>query len=208
MKTQNTAHITDAQRLIGAKSRFGHSIPVYDDGFGPLYIHRDSMGISGIVRAQTWEDAYSICEDEFFPEASETVEELRAEYNKRRECVKIIRTLAGVERPIELSDYPRVERPAHDGRANWDFVRWETRETPCEDENRWTENELFCEAYGFRPNGANARDTHKHGIYAKDLNGDALDLLTPDLLARLEITLEIENEDGSAIASAAGREGS
>ena len=70
MKTTNSL-ITDEQSLLSAKSRFGHAIPVYDDGFGPLWIHRDSMGISGIVRAQTWEDAYSICEDEFFPDADE-----------------------------------------------------------------------------------------------------------------------------------------
>jgi hypothetical protein len=31
-------------------------------------------------------------------------------------------------------------------------------------------------------------------IYAKDLNGDSLELLTPELLERLEITLQIENE--------------
>jgi hypothetical protein len=68
MKT-TAALINDSQRLVSAKTRFGHSIPVYDDGFGGLFIHRDSMGISGIVRAQSWEDAYSICEDEFFPAA-------------------------------------------------------------------------------------------------------------------------------------------
>lgn len=38
----------------------GTEIPCYDDGFGKLYIHRDSISISGIVRAQSWEDAYSI----------------------------------------------------------------------------------------------------------------------------------------------------
>lgn len=70
MKTQTTA-ITDEQRLVSAHHYRGHPIPVYDDGFGPLWIHRDSMGISGIVRAQTWEDAYSICEDEFFPSADD-----------------------------------------------------------------------------------------------------------------------------------------
>lgn len=66
MKSQQIT-LPDDKRLDSATSRFGSSIPVYDDGFGPLWIHRDSMGISGIVRAQTWEDAYSICEDEFFP---------------------------------------------------------------------------------------------------------------------------------------------
>jgi len=62
----------------------------------------------------------------------------------------------------------------------------ETRD--CEN---WFENELFQEAFGFRNSGPNATDTHKHGIYAKDLNGDSLDILTPKLLAELEITLEI-----------------
>jgi hypothetical protein len=70
--------ITDEQTLVSAAGRFGYAIRVYDDGFGPLWIHRDSMGISGIVRARTWEDAYSICEDEFFPAGdAEAVEEMQ-----------------------------------------------------------------------------------------------------------------------------------
>jgi hypothetical protein len=74
--------IKDDQSLVSAKGRFGHSIPIYDDGYGPLFIHRDSMGISGIARAQTWEDAYSICEDEFFPDADETYDEWVKEYGE------------------------------------------------------------------------------------------------------------------------------
>lgn len=74
MKNQQIT-IPDDKRLESATSRFGSSIPVYDDGFGPLWIHRDSMGISGIVRAQTWEDAYGICEDEFFPSGDEDAAE-------------------------------------------------------------------------------------------------------------------------------------
>ena len=73
------------------------------------------------------------------------------------------------------------------------FLRWHTIETP--DPDAWSENELFCEAFGFRPNGPNAKDKHDHGIYAKDLNGDRLDLLTPELLKELEITLAIKNWD-------------
>lgn len=145
--TQSAPLISDEQQLVAAKSRFGHSIPVYDDGFGKLFIHRDSMGISGIVRAQTWEDAYGICEDEFFPEASETVDEMIAEYGE---------------------EFP--------------------------------ENGLWQEAFGFRPNGPRSgtwengepRDPQRHGIYAKDLNGDYLNELTPELIAELEITLDIQ----------------
>ena len=74
--------IKDTQSLKSAKFTHGTPITVYDDGYGPLFIHRDSMGISGIVRAQTWEDAYSICEDEFFPagddEAGEEIEQIEA----------------------------------------------------------------------------------------------------------------------------------
>lgn len=167
-------------------------IPVYDDGFGPLWIHRDSMGISGIVRAQTFENAYSICEDEFFPEATETVDELVQEYGFRRERVKIIRDDSGSVRGATPSD----PYPAHHDSPDYrgvSFVRWETRETP--DPDAWTENELFQEAFGFRPNGHNAKDTLKHGIYAKDLNGDTLDMMTQETIDGLGITLNIETEE-------------
>ena len=70
--------ITDEQSLQGAANQWGHKIPTYDDGYGPLWIHRDSLGVSGIVRAQTWEDAYAICEDEFFPDADEEAQEEQA----------------------------------------------------------------------------------------------------------------------------------
>jgi hypothetical protein len=147
MKTIN-ALITDEQSLISATSRFGHAIRTYDDGFGKLYIHRDSMGISGIVRAQSWEDAYSICEDEFFPSADAEAGETMA---------KIEAMPQGKERDHEQA--------------------------------------CFDEAYGFRPNGRKEANNALSCIYAKDLNGDALDLLTPALLAELEITLEIVSNE-------------
>lgn len=140
MKTElNSELITDSQALSGAKTRFGSAIQTYDDGFGPLWILRDSMGITGIIRARTWEDAYGIAEDEMFPEADDTIDALEKEYGE-----------------------------------NW-------MEHPC-----------FQEAYGFRPNGPNDRDSVNHGIYAKDLNGDYLDRLTDTLLSELGITLDLE----------------
>ena len=135
MKTTSTL-ITDTQTLTGAKSRFGHDIPIYDDGFGPLFIHRDSMGITAIVRAQTWEDAYSICEDEFFPAADDE---------------------AGEEK--------------EHAQACWD------------------------ESYGYRGNTRRMPDGTLSSVYARDLNGDWLDMLTPALLAELEITLTIEESE-------------
>lgn len=192
--------INDSQQLIGAKYHSGYAIQTYDDGYGPLWISRNSIGINGIVRARTWEDAYGICEDEFFPEATETLDEIVKEYGFRREHKKVIRADVSIpepERPgqlgawekfAELSDYSDNGK-LPDGL----FIRWETVETP--DAEAWADNELFQESFGFRPNGPNTRDKLQHGIYAKDLNGDSLDPLTPELLKDLDITLEIKNED-------------
>jgi hypothetical protein len=138
MNTTNPL-ITDGQQLVSAKSRFGHPIKVYDDGDGLLFIHRDSMGISGIVRARTWEDAYSICGDEFFPSADD-----------------------------EAFEKDWEDMTAHE-QACWD------------------------EAYGYRPNGKGGPTPDKdRGVYAKDLNGDRLEPLTPELLDELGITLDIQ----------------
>lgn len=166
MKTKIQINLTDAQTLIGAKDKFDHAIRTYDDGGGPLFVYRDSMGISGIVRAQNWEEAYQICEDEFFPEASETVKEMQQEYGFKTEYLQ------------RFND-------------KGDFVGWETIKTLTDD---FTENDCWQERFGFRPNGANAKDVLRHGIYEKDLNGDSLDLLTPKLAIDLEIVLEIEDE--------------
>lgn len=189
--------IEDGQTLKGAKYHRGFEISVYDDGYGPLWISRNSIGINGIVRAKTWEDAYSICEDEFFPEADETIEEIVKEYGFRREHKKLVKdssvTVAGehhnagerIETPEDYSDNGRLPEGM--------FSRWVTIETP--DADAWSDNELFQEAFGFRSNGPNATDKLKHGIYSKDLNGDYLDVLTPEMVEELGITLEIETEE-------------
>jgi hypothetical protein len=189
------ASLDNETRLIGARYvSSGYEIPTYDDGFGPLWISRNSIGINGIVRAQTWEDAYGICEDEFFPEADETVDEMIAEYGFKREHRKVVRDssvlVAGEHTAVgeRFAEYP-CDYPA-DGKLASEFIRWVTVETP--DADAWTENELFCEAYGFRPNGPNSKDKLNHGIYAKDLNGDSLDPLTDELLESLGIELITE----------------
>lgn len=77
--------IADDQWLVRVVNQFGRELPIYDDGYGPLWIHRDSMGISGVVRAKTWEDAYSICEDEFFPAGDEDATRDYAEIESKPE---------------------------------------------------------------------------------------------------------------------------
>lgn len=180
MKTQSEL-ITDEQSLVSAKNEYGREIPVYDDGFGPLFIHRDSMGITGIVRAQTWEDAYGICEDEFFPEASDTVQDMEREYSTHyisgRE-LWLYENGNDFNRWAQLTDEQQMIE-----------CRKEGKRVPFDGE--FSEHPYWQESYRLRPNGPNNRDTLNHGIYAKDLNGDRLDLLTPEMLNDLKITLEI-----------------
>jgi hypothetical protein len=188
--------IHDGQTLDGAQYESGYEISVYDDGFGPLWISRNSIGINGIVRAKTWEDAYSICEDEFFQEADETIDELVKEYGFKREHKKVVKDASVTVATEYCTAGERFERYPEDypnGRLSPEFVRWETIETP--DPDAWPDNELFQESYGFRHNGPNSRDKHKHGIYQKDLNGDSLDRLTPELLKDLGITLAISEDE-------------
>lgn len=149
-----------------------HAIRFYDDSYGPLWISRNSIGINGVVRARTFKDAYGICEDEFFPDADETMEELIKEYAVKVEHVRI-------------TD------------ADGNFVKWETVKTRDENpETQWEtimDNECFQEAFGFRPNGPNKIGGSM--MYQKDLNGDYLDKLTPELMKELDITCHYSELD-------------
>ena len=179
--------IEDNQTLVSAKTKFGSLIPVYDDGFGPLFIHRDSMGISGIVRAQTWEKAYSICQDEFFPEADLTLDDMIREYSfvymsgrelwlrEHGDNFEAWLNLPEFDKQKAYRAFAQIPFPS----ADFGFINH-----PC-----------WQESYGFRPSGANKADKLGHGIYAKDLNGDSLDILTPDFLDRSKIILIINEEE-------------
>jgi len=147
--------ITDGQSLTGAKHD-GTPVRTYDDGFGPLWvlITADS-GLLGVIRAQTWEDAWGIAEDEFLPEADETVENFRADYNFTEQHFKLVRAEDGSERRAVAEDYPL---------APGQFLRWETeRVEPPAGEDVWEENAA----------GPNERDVHGHGIYPRISMGRA-----------------------------------
>ena len=187
--------ITDSQSLVGAKYSSGYEIATYDDGSGCLWISRNPLGINGIVRAKTWEDAYSICEDELFPEATETIDEIVKEYGFKREHVKIVKDSSVLVATDHCNAGERIAKYPEDypdGKLVPTLIRWETIETP--DPDGWMDNELFQEGFGFRPNGPNKHDTLNHGIYSKDLSGDYLDLLTAQMVQDIGLTLEIEEE--------------
>ena len=124
------------------RNEFDHPVKLYIEGIpgDPLWILRDSMGIVGVVQSATFEAAYHAAEDELFPEAGETLEQIA----KECEC-----------HPEELMD-----------------------------------DAVFQENYGFRPNGANATDLICHGLYAKDLNGERMEELTPEMAVHLRLSIE------------------
>jgi len=53
-------------QLVGATNEFGRPMRTYDD-YGPLWYYEDADCLTAIISAQSWEDAYSILEDEFLP---------------------------------------------------------------------------------------------------------------------------------------------
>jgi hypothetical protein len=53
----------------------GEAIDIVDSNASDsakLYVLQNSLGIVGIVRADSWEDAWEVAEDELFPEADES----------------------------------------------------------------------------------------------------------------------------------------
>lgn len=77
MKARNDAVALDSARFAGAwtVNVLGERRKVtrwYDDGDGPLWLYRDAGGLLAIVRARTWHDAWSVCEDEILDDADES----------------------------------------------------------------------------------------------------------------------------------------
>jgi hypothetical protein len=82
----NPLRLNDAFRLDSATAN-GSPIPVWDDGYGPLWTVWDNCGAwgypIGVVRAQSWEDAYQCATDEIFPGPdSDSLAEFEAEVHK------------------------------------------------------------------------------------------------------------------------------
>lgn len=61
--------LTDEMRILGAKVK-GQVVRHWDDGFGTLWVYRESLGILGVVRAHTYEEAYSCVVDEIMDDAT------------------------------------------------------------------------------------------------------------------------------------------
>ena len=96
---QDHGLIADGDELRGATCG-GYPLKVYDDGFGPLFAYRETFGVIGIVRAQTWHDALEIVYDDILTPIP--VEELPEAYgfDSQAELDKAAETAR------ETGDYP------------------------------------------------------------------------------------------------------
>lgn len=143
--------LKDGTSLEGAESRYGHKIRTYDDGFGPLWVYRESLGIVGIVRAQTMESAW--------------------------ECV-----LDDILTPIDADDIADAyEFGGCDADHNCNGTM--LPEGHCTEHPDAYRN--LSEGYHYQPNATGS------GIVAVDLNGSALDPLTPEMLREWGVRLRI-----------------
>lgn len=61
-------YIPNDVNIIGATHN-DQPLRFWDDGFGPTWVYRDTMGVVGVVRANSWADAYQCVIDEIMPDA-------------------------------------------------------------------------------------------------------------------------------------------
>jgi hypothetical protein len=73
-----------------------------------------------------------------------------------------------------------------------DVASWEAeaKSDGFDDIDKYMESAIFQENYGFRPNGCNMKDVHKHGIYQKDLNGERFRPLTSEMVEKYHLLIK------------------
>ncbi len=176
--------INDEQTLIGARqmhpwNEYGTPITIYDDGFGPLWLYREAGGLQGIVRAQSWEAAYEICQDEIMTRVpQEEVIEAYGFYVLPSKMLENLSYEAGPLAHVAMRDC---------GERLAEFNTRDEAEKYCLDTIQREECELV-EGYEYQPNATGT------GIVSFDLNGQDLVQLTPELAERLEIRIQISED--------------
>lgn len=180
----------DSQTLKSAKNRFSRPIKIYDDGFGPLWVYRESLGVVGIVRSQTESDAWDCVLDEIL--APVPVEDIKASPEDYYVCEREYHCPAP-------KDY--CKGICHCSEPKYSYTRtcWKCRQFRTPDEqkacNCTDSKELstvylaLAEGYHYMPNSSNSS-----GIVGTDLNGSYLEILTDELQKGLEIILELEED--------------
>lgn len=166
--------INNDQTLQGAISEFGNPIKVWDDGSGPLWAYQESLGIVGIIRAQTWEKAYECMLDSILePIADDEIPEAYGLY-----------ILPDNEFAVEVKVWTIVDDVKETRTA---FSNESLAKLYIQDIIKSQERDLI-EGYDYQPNSTGS------GIVLTDLNGSYLSPLTAEFVVKHSITLQIKND--------------
>jgi len=164
--------------LHGATSKFGTPLLTYDDGFGPLYVYRDAGGTTAVIRALSWEDALQIVDDEIFNPIS--IDELHDAYGYWIHTD--VDYAGGKVCQAVFEVYP--SDALHIGY----FDTLEQARTACLKDAEHHGRDLV-EGYRYQSNATGT------GVVSFDLNGEQLELLTPQLAKDLGLVLDIRDDD-------------
>jgi hypothetical protein len=63
------SELTDERSLTAVRTRFDNPVRIWDEGWGPLWVYRETLGVVGVVRARTWEEAHECVVDEIMCDA-------------------------------------------------------------------------------------------------------------------------------------------
>jgi len=186
--------INDDQTLVGAYTTdvLGkrHPLKIYDDSWGSLWVYGEACGAliypRGVVRAQSFESAYEICQDEIMSRVPE--EDLLDAYGLYVLEHKGFYYLC----PDfdTLNDYGWYETFGGLIPTRWVIDRFVTREgTEFEGRRLIAKHELdLVEGYEYQSNATGT------GIVTYDLNGQRLEELTPEVADRLGITIQVTED--------------
>ena len=158
--------ISDDETLTGCKNEYGRQLKIWDDGFGQLYVFSNSLGVGGVVRAMSESDAWECVSDE-------------------------------IKTPIAVDDLPTAygsfDKMCEAGfsasfAARWHDVYFHVNMLAKANPTDGEYPELI-EGYELQ---SNATAT---GIVNVDLNGERLEVLTPELAAELNLTVQTTVDD-------------
>lgn len=182
--------INDDQTLVGAYTTdvLGerHPLKVYDDSWGPLWVYGEVYGPMGVIRAQSFESAYEICQDEIMSRVSE--EDLLDAYG-----LYVLEHKGSFYLCPDfdtLNEYGWRETFGGlipDRHVLSEFVTRQGSE--FEGRRLIVKHELdLVEGYEYQSNGTGT------GIVTYDLNGQRLEELTPEVASHLGITIQVTEE--------------
>jgi len=175
--------LEDNQMLHGAvwTGSYGYRIRTYDDAFGPLWLYRTADHLTAMVRAQTFEGAYEIVEDEILEpiDADDVIEAYGFYVTSNRH------------------DHPKPDKEVWYAKRDTNFHQ-EPMEAAFPTERqavaycleRIQEEELdLVEGYAYQPNATGT------GIVSHCLSGEYLETPTREYLHELGICLILETDD-------------